>query len=94
MVANIIEILQAELLEELDIINKDYELGDIPPVILRTFRNVTEERIKKNLPIKENNILKDSKSIFCLDNKDSIQWFRKIKNKTKGIKKNENDYYN
>jgi hypothetical protein len=94
MIANIIEILQAELLDELDIINKDYELGDIPPVILRTFRNVTEERIKKNLPIKENNILKDSKSIYCLDNKDLIQWFRKIKNKTKGIKKNENDYYN
>jgi hypothetical protein len=94
MVANIIEILQAELLDESDIINKDYELDDIPPVILRTFLNVTKERITKNLPIKENNILKDSKSIFCLDNKDSIQWFRKIKNKIKGIKINENDYYN
>ena len=66
MIANIIKILQAELLDELDIINKDYELGDIPPVILRTFRNVTEERIKKNLPIKENNILKDSKSIYLV----------------------------
>ena len=49
MIANIIEILQAEL----DIINKDYDLDDIPPLILRTFRNVTKERIKKNLPIKE-----------------------------------------
>ena len=66
MVANIIEILQAELLEELDIINKDYELDDIPPVILRTFINVIKERIKKNLPIKENNILKDSKSIYLV----------------------------
>ena len=62
MIANIIKILQAEL----DIINKDYDLNDIPPVILRTFRNVTEERIKKNLPIKENNILKDSKSIYLV----------------------------
>ena len=66
MVANIIEILQAELLDELDIINKDYELDDIPSVILPTFRNVTKERIKKNLPIKENNILKDSKSIYLV----------------------------
>ncbi len=66
MIANIIEILQAELLDELDIINKDYELDDIPPLILRTFRNVTKERIKKNLPIKENNILKDSKSIYLV----------------------------
>ena len=94
MISNIIKILQAELLDELDIINKDYELDDIPSVILLTFQNITKERIKKNLPIKENNILKDSKSIFCLYNKDSIQWFRKIKNKIKGIKKNENDYYN
>ena len=62
MIANIIKILQAEL----DIINKDYDLNDIPPVILRTFRNVTKERIKKNLPIKENNILKDSKSIYLV----------------------------
>ena len=66
MIANIIKILQAELLDELDIINKDYELDDIPPLILRTFRNVTKERIKKNLPIKENNILKDSKSIYLV----------------------------
>ena len=66
MIANIIEILQAELLDELDIINKDYELDDIPLLILRTFRNVTKERIKKNLPIKENNILKDSKSIYLV----------------------------
>jgi len=62
MIANIIKILQAEL----DIINKDYDLNDIPPVILRTFRNVTKERIKKNLSIKENNILKDSKSIYLV----------------------------
>ena len=34
MIANIIKILQAELLDELDIINKDYELDDIPSVIL------------------------------------------------------------
>ena len=95
MIANLIEILQAELLDELDIINKDYELDDIPPVILRTFRNVTKERIKKNLSIKENNILKDYEGIIIdLDNKDTIQWFRKIKNKFKGIKKKENDYYN
>ncbi len=66
MIANIIKILQAELLDELDIINKDYELGDIPLVILRTFQNITKERIKKNLPIKENNILKDSKSIYLV----------------------------
>ena len=66
MISNIIKILQAELLDELDIINKDYELDDIPPLILRTFRNVTKERIKKNLPIKENNILKDSKSIYLV----------------------------
>lgn len=66
MIANIIKILQAELLDELDIINKDYELDDIPPVILRTFINVIKERIKKNLPIKENNILKDSKSIYLV----------------------------
>ena len=66
MISNIIKILQAELLDELDIINKDYELDDIPPLILRTFRNVTKERIKKNLPIKENIILKDSKSIYLV----------------------------
>ncbi len=66
MIANIIKILQAELLDELDIINKDYELDDLPPLILPTFRNVTKERIKKNLPIKENNILKDSKSIYLV----------------------------
>ena len=66
MISNIIKILQAELLDELDIINKDYELDDIPPLILRTFRKVTKERIKKNLPIKENNILKDSKSIYLV----------------------------
>ena len=59
---NIIKILQAEL----DIINKDYDLDDISPVILRTFKNITKERIKKNLPIKENNILKDSKSIYLV----------------------------
>ena len=64
MISNIIKILQAELLDELDIINKDYELDDIPSVILPTFQNITKERIKKNLPIKENNILKDSKSIY------------------------------
>ena len=63
MISNIIKILQAELLDELDIINKDYELDDIPSVILPLFQNITKERIKKNLPIKENNILKDSKSI-------------------------------
>ena len=66
MIANIIKILQAELLDELDIINKDYELDDIPSVILPTFQNITKERIKKNLPIKENNILKDSKSIYLV----------------------------
>ncbi len=66
MIAKIIKILQAELLDELDIINKDYELDDLPPLILPTFRNVTKERIKKNLPIKENNILKDSKSIYLV----------------------------
>ena len=66
MIANIIEILQAELLDELDIINKDYELDDIPSVILPLFQNITKERIKKNLPIKENNILKDSKSIYLV----------------------------
>ena len=66
MIANIIKILQAELLDELDIINKDYELDDIPLLILLTFQNITKERIKKNLPIKENNILKDSKSIYLV----------------------------
>ncbi len=66
MIANIIEILQTELLDELDIINKYYDLDDISPVILPTFSNVTKERIKKNLPIKENNILKDSKSIYLV----------------------------
>ena len=66
MIANIIKILQAELLDELDIINKDYELDDIPSVILPLFQNITKERIKKNLPIKENNILKDSKSIYLV----------------------------
>ena len=66
MISNIIKILQAELLDELDIINKDYELDDIPSVILPTFQNITKERIKKNLPIKENNILKDSKSIYLV----------------------------
>ena len=49
MIADVIKILQAEL----DIINKDYDLDDISPVILPTFSNVTKERIKKNLPIKE-----------------------------------------
>ena len=43
MVANIISFLQAELLDELDIVNKDYELEDMPPVILRTFQNVTKQ---------------------------------------------------
>ena len=43
MIANIIEILQAELLDELDIINKDYELDDIPLLILRTFRNLLKK---------------------------------------------------
>ena len=66
MIANMIKILQAELLDELDIINKDYELDDIPSVILPLFQNITKERIKKNLPIKENNILKDSKSIYLV----------------------------
>ena len=66
MIANIIKILQAELLDELDIINKDYELDDIPSVFLPIFQNITKERIKKNLPIKENNILKDSKSIYLV----------------------------
>ena len=66
MIANIIKILQAELLDELDIINKDYEVDDIPSVILPLFQNITKERIKKNLPIKENNILKDSKSIYLV----------------------------
>ena len=66
MIAKIIKILQAELLDELDIINKDYELDDIPSVILPLFQNITKERIKKNLPIKENNILKDSKSIYLV----------------------------
>ena len=66
MISNIIKILQAELLDELDIINKDYELDDIPSVILPLFQNITKERIKKNLPIKENNILKDSKSIYLV----------------------------
>ena len=47
MIANIIICLQAELLDELDIINKDYELEDMPPVILRTFKIVTNERKKK-----------------------------------------------
>ena len=47
MIANIIICLQAELLDELDIINKDYELEDMPPVILRTFKKVTIERKKK-----------------------------------------------
>ena len=94
MIANIIEILQAELLDELDIIKKDYNLEELPPVILRTFKNVTDERIKKNLPIKENNIFKDENSYFLI-NKDLFQFFRKIKNNIKGIKKNENnDYYN
>ena len=53
MISNIIKILQAELLDELDIINKDYELDDIPPVILPTFQNVTKARIKKNYLLKK-----------------------------------------
>lgn len=93
MVANIISVLQAELLDELDIVNKDYELEDLPPVILRTFKNVTKERIKENLPIQKNNIYKDSNSYYLLDI-DSYQWFRKVKNKIKGIKKSDDkDYY-
>ena len=95
MIANIIICLQAELLDELDIINKDYELEPMPPVILRTFQNVTNERIKKNLSIQENNIFKDYLGSYFLVNKDLYQSFRKIKNKIKGIKKYENnDYYN
>ena len=94
MVAKIILCLEAELLDEIDIINKDYELEAIPPVILRTFRNVTNERIKKNLSVKENNIFKDYSGSYFLLNIDSFQFFRKIKNKIKGIKKNEDDYYN
>ena len=91
MVANIISCLQAELLDELDIINKDYEIEDMPPVILRTFQNVTKERIQKKLPIQNNNIyLKNS---YFLMDIDFFQSLRKIKNKFKGIKKNENDYY-
>lgn len=94
MIANIIICLQAELLDELDIINKDYELEDMPPVILRTFKKVTNERKKKNLPIQENNIFKDYLNDFSLLDKDFCQSLRKVKNKIKGIKKNENnDYY-
>ena len=94
MVANIILCLQAELLDELDIIKKDYELEDMPPVILRTFRNVTDERIKNNLPVHENNIFKDYMGSYFLVHKDLYQSFRRIKNKIKGVKKNENnDYY-
>ena len=94
MIANIIICLQAELLDELDIINKDYELEDMPPVILRTFKKVTNERKKKNLQIQENNIFKDYLQDYFLLDKDLYQSLRKIKNKIKGIKKNENnDYY-
>ena len=73
MIANMIKILQAELLDELDIINKDYDLDDITPLILGT-QNVAKEWIKKNLPIKENNILKDSKSIYLV-----FKWICKSK---------------
>ena len=94
MIANIILCVQAELLDELDIINKDYQLEEMPPVILRTFQNVTDDRLKKNLPIQENNIFRNYLGSYFLVNKDIKQTFRKIKNKIKGIKKNENnDYY-
>lgn len=92
MVANIITLLQAELLDELDIIKKDYELEDMPPVILRSFKKVTSERIKNSLHIQKNNIF-NSSNYFLLDI-DSFQSFRALKNKFKGVKKNEdNDYY-
>ena len=95
MIANIIISLQAELLDELDIIKKNYNLESIPPVILRTFWNVTNERIKNNLLIQENNIFKDYSGTYFLSGKDVYQLFRTIKNKIKGVKKYENnDYYN
>ena len=95
MIANIIISLQAELLDELDIIKKNYHLETIPPVILRTFQNVTKERIKNNLSIQENNIFKDNNGTYFLSGKDIYQLFRTVKNKIKGIKKYENnDYYN
>ena len=62
MIANIIKILQAEL----DIINKDYELDDIPPVILHTFQNITKKESKRIYLLKKNNIGKDSKSIYLV----------------------------
>ena len=66
----------------------------MPPVILRTFQNVTDDRLKKNLPIQENNIFRNYLGSYFLVDKDIKQTFRKIKNKIKGIKKNENnDYY-
>ena len=53
----------------------------MPPVILRTFQNVTNERIKENLSIQENNIYKDYFGGYYLLNKDLYQSFRKVKNK-------------
>lgn len=86
MIANIILRSQAELLDELDIIKKDYKLEQMPPVILLTFQNVTNERRKKNLSIQEKNIFKDYLGSYFLVNKNINQFFRKIKNKIKGIK--------
>ena len=53
-----------------------------------------KKEIKENLPIQENNIYKDFFVGYNLLNKDLYQSFRKIKNKIKGKKKNDdNDYY-
>lgn len=94
LIVKLIYFLEAELLEENNIINKNYSVERrVPDKILKAFRDVTLKRIENNLPVKNNNIIKNNNFETVLLYKDIGLGINALINRKKGIKNDDEDNY-